>query len=192
MGEELVEREPGAISRRRVIIGTAWATPAIVLAVAVPKAAASETEPELQGEPVYGDVLDVSAPETRVTDGVTVVSFIAQLNDLPGENTGWHGQAPSFDTPLHVNWKLELRDSGGALLETKRSSSPFDLYSFFYEESDDDHSSQREIDTSFVTPLPAGGKVMVTLTSVAFAETIDGVTYVYYTTSVSNFLDIPV
>lgn len=72
----------GTISRRRVLTGVAWATPAIVLAVATPPAAASET-----GE---------TGVVTVTGDHVILTGFSGGVGWHNSGNNGWGGQGSYY------------------------------------------------------------------------------------------------
>lgn len=71
--------QPGEISRRRVLAGVAWTTPAIVLSVSVPRAAAST---------VAGSVIVVSSVEQGASWG-SQQSLGAEISAYLGYNQEW-------------------------------------------------------------------------------------------------------
>jgi hypothetical protein len=102
---EGIVNQPGEISRRRVLIGTAWATPAIVLAVGVPRAAAS-------GEPVVvtGVLVFTFAQISNGTNGTIDFSFAYGLN--------WTTNYPAGEL-AETHWQVTVVTPGGTTVTSE-------------------------------------------------------------------------
>lgn len=185
MAEGMVAREPGSISRRRVLIGTAWATPTIVLAVAVPQAAASTGEDEAETfspgvEVILKPVLSASQIEPIwTTPGVMQVDlqiFYAYFFwDLDGVDEF------AITHPIEMSWKLQVFDAEGNLLGTRLSLAPATI-----EPVDGSYVNDS---TTFDFVPPEGFTMKLTMTSKSFT-TPDG-TKLYKSTTCYGTYPMP-
>ena len=110
--------QPGEISRRRVLAGVAWTTPAIVLAVSVPRAAASE------GDTVEGvDVLTIY--NFTVSDGTFGhvagnATFATEWTAGYPENLG----PITFHYSVHVTGDLDFTSDEFTIQATGNPANP--------------------------------------------------------------------